>query len=481
MSRHESSRGEGRLGREAGAVRALVPPHSEELEQSLLGALLFGGQGTFDAVDAVLSSESAFYFADHRAIYGTIRALMARRRPVDVLTVFDAGGHELAYLSDLAQCVPSATNAGYYAARLAELWSRRELLRVAAELQAAALADAGSEVREVADIVDKTAGDLLRLAEGREQRGPVPVSEVMLALTDHLQALIEGRICMIETGLSDLDEQLGGGLRTGELIVLGARPSMGKSAMVGSVVLNASRAWGSLLLTQEDSLATWGSRAVANVARINLADLRNPTRAKDPDRLWSGLAEACDDVNTRALMLDDQAGLTLADVRRKVQQAKRALMPRARAAGRPLKLVVIDYLQLMTGEKENRNQLLGEISNGLKKLAKDEDVCVILLSQLSRKADECAGVPQMHHLRDSGDIEGAADVVMLLHREAQRRKTNDNKHWAQCHIAKSKNGATGIVDLYFDGAFQRFDNWTGPVPSFGAGSAKAGYSGGGLN
>lgn len=466
---------------------AMAPPRSEEMEQSLLGALLVGGHEAYDRAEATLGGESAFYFAEHRAVYLTIRGLVARRRPVDVVTVFEAGGHELSYLNALAQSVPSAANIGYYAERLAELWRRRELLRVALELQTAALAEQiGSEPvagSDVASIVDKTAGDLLRLAEGRDQRGPVPVSEVMLALTDHLEALVEGRVCMVETGLRDVDEQLGGGLRGGELIVLGARPSMGKSALVGTVALNASRSWGALLLTQEDSLATWGSRAVANVARVNLSDLRNPARAKDPDRMWRGLAEACDEIQSRALMLDDQAGLTLADVRRKVQQAKRALMPRPGQQGRPLKLVIIDYLQLMTGDKDNRNQLLGDISNGLKKLAKDEDVCVILLSQLSRKADEMplGQLPQMHHLRDSGDIEGAADVVMLLHRECQRRKTVDNETWAQLNVAKSKNGATGVVNLYFAGAYQRFENWDGPVPAFAGAPRGGGYGGGGLS
>lgn len=480
-------RGEDLRPEPPGERQAIVPPRSEQLEQSLLGALLVGGQDAFDRAELMLPSESAFYFTDHRAIYLTIRGLVTRRRPVDIVTVHEAGGHELGYLNALAQAVPSAVNVGYYAERMAELWRRRELLRVAQELQTAALAEQiGSEPvagGDVASIVDKTAGDLLRLAEGREQRGPVPVEAVMLALTEHLEALVGGRVCMMETGLRDLDDQLGGGLRTGELIVIGARPSMGKSAKVGTIALNVSRAWGTLLLTQEDSLATWGSRAVANVARVNLSDLRNPAKAKDPDRMWSGLADACDEIQARALMLDDQAGLTLADVRRKVHQAKRALMPRAGQLGRPLKLVVIDYLQLMTGDKDNRNQLLGDISNGLKKLAKDEDVCVILLSQLSRKADEMplGQLPQMHHLRDSGDIEGAADVVMLLHREAMRRKTGENEHWAQVNIAKSKNGATGVVNLWFSGAHQRFENWDGAVPSFGAGSAKGGYGGGGLN
>ena len=465
----------------------IVPPRSEQVEQSLLGGLLIGGRDAFDRAEQILPNDSAFYFAVHRAIYCSIRALHARHRPVDVVTVFDAGGHELVYLNALTQSVPSASNVGYYAERLTELWRRRELLRVAQELQAAALAEqVGSEQvagEDVASIVDKTAGDLLRLAEGRDERGPVPAGEVMLSLMQHMEDLVEGRVTMIETGLRDVDDQLGGGLREGDLMVLGARPSMGKSAMVGTVALNASRAWRVLLLTQKDSLATWGSRAVANVAHVNLSDLRNPVKAKEPDRMWKGLADAADEIQGRALMLDDQAGLTLSDVRRKVKQAKRALMPRPGQKGRPLKLVVIDYLQLMTGEKENRNQLLGDISNGLKKLGKDEAVAVILLSQLSRKADEMpmGSLPQMNHLRDSGDIEGAADVVALLHREAMRRKTGENEQWAQINFAKCKNGATGVVNARFIGAHQRFENWDGPVPSFGAGSAKSGYSGGGLN
>ena len=154
--------------------------------------------------------------------------------------------------------------------------------------------------------------------------------------------------------------------------------------------------------------------------------------------------------------MDDQTGLTLADVRRKAQQVRMR-------CGR-LDLIVVDYLQLMDDGGDNRNLALGLIANGLKRLAKEMNVWVVLLSQLNRKADERSGPPQMGDLRDSGDIEGAADLIGLLYREHMRKPTPENKYWAQLHVCKQKNGPTDTLNLTFEGAHQRFSDWEGPTP-----------------
>lgn len=450
---------------------AVVPPQSEQAEQALLGALLLDNS-MFDACGNVVLSEH-FYWPEHRAIFGTIARLVMSNKPADVVTVHEAGGHELVTLNALASAtlVANARNVARYADIVATHWRRRELQRIAMELiDAAGRFDA--EAPSVADSVDKAAGAMLALMSGRHRQEPEHVEQAVVAFIDQMNAMAEGNSPAIGTGLIDLDEATAGGGRPGDLWVLGARPSMGKSAFVETISLNVSEKRGVLVLSQEDSAVSWVSRAVANLGQVNLADLRNPLRARDPDAMWHGVGVGVDALPKRNLYLDDQGGLSLMDVRRKVQQAQRKMRGE-------LGLVVVDYLQLMTGEGDNRNQMLGHVANGMKALAKEMKVWIVLLSQLSRKADETTGLPQMAHLRDSGDIEGAADTIALLHREAQRKRTEENKNWAQLHIVKQKNGPTCTVNLWFDGAHQRFGNWAGQVPSGGGRSASR-ASGSGL-
>lgn len=451
-----------------------TPPHSAEAEYAVLGSLLIDNRA-FDHVADLLTPDR-FYFPDNRAIYSTIVRLLLASKPADVITVHEAGGHDLADLNALAQGMVTGRHARRYAELIAEHWQRRELQRIALDL-VDDLALAGADALPVSTMADNAAGRMLALCGGGfGAREPMPIEEAAGLFIDQLNDMADGKVRTVLTGLTDVDESTAGGGRAGELWVIGARPSHGKSALVQTIALQVSQTRGVLMLTQEDSVVSWVSRAVANLGRVNLADLRNPLRARDPDTMWTRVTEGVDQLPGRKLLLDDQGGLSLADVRRKTMQAKRKL-------GGALGLVIVDYLQLMTGEGDNRNQMLGQIANGLKALAKELDVWIVLLSQLSRKADETTGLPQVAHLRDSGDIEGAADTIGLLHRESQRKKTDENKYWAQLHIAKQKNGPTCTVNLYFDGAFQRFANWDGPPPSapFGGRSPRGGNGRGGLD
>jgi replicative DNA helicase len=266
--------------------------------------------------------------------------------------------------------------------------------------------------------------------------------------------------------MRDLDKITAGGGRHGELWVIGARPSMGKTALTLTMSRNVAKDRDVLFCSQEDSKDSASSRFVASIGRVSLSHLRDPRNA--PESMWGAVSDAVEQMQALRLHIDDQAGLTLLDVRRKIQQVRRR-------GG--LDLVIIDYLQLMTGEANNRNQELGLIANGLKKTAKDLKVWVILLSQMNREVDKRSGPPQMSDLRDSGDIEGAADFIGLLHRDHMRNPTDENKHHAVLHIAKQKNGPTGMVNMHFDGAYQRFTDWDGPVPSKGFKRA-ASHSGG---
>lgn len=435
-----------------------VPPHSIEAEQSVLGALLIDNE-VFDAVGAVLRSGD-FYLLQHGAIYRVIVALVRAQQPADVITVFEAcRGRdgvpvELGYLNELAQSVPSGRAAARYAAIVRERAARREVARLARAL-AGEVWGAADMRRPLPDVLDGVVTALLALQHGASVQEPSDIVAQLPVFLDDLQDRADGKVCTFRTGLADLDRCTGGGGRRGELWVIGARPSMGKTAIVLQLCRSVGADYQVLLLSQEDSLLSAVSRFVAAAGGVNLADIRNPAQA--PQAMWQGVNDGVEQLQALHIALDDQTGLALADVRRKVQQVRRR--------HRRCDLVVVDYLQLMDDGGDNRNQALGAIANGLKKLSKELQCWIVLLSQLNRKADDRPGPPQMGDLRDSGDIEGAADFIGLLYREHMRKPTDDNKHWAQLHVCKQKNGPTDTLNLFFDGALQRFSNWEGPPPA----------------
>ncbi|PTT89009.1 replicative DNA helicase [Pelomonas sp. HMWF004] len=451
-----------------------MPPHSVEAEQGVLGGLLIDNRA-WDKVGDLLKGVD-FYRHEHRLMYAAIGRLVNAGKPADVVTVFDVldeaqraavGG--LTYLNSVAHSVPSASNMRRYAEIVRACSVQRQVAALAMDLQGAV--QGRMETPEIMAAVDGAVTALLGLMSGQQEREPQLLEDLLGPWLDELEQMAEGKVVTFPTGLTALDELTGGGGRRGETWVLGARPSMGKSAAALTLALNISGRETALVLSQEDSVNMLLSRMVAHTGRVNLAVLRNPYRAEQRGEMaqaWGPIAEAVDALRPRKLYVDGQTGLTLQDVRRKIQQVRRR--------DPSLSLVVVDYLQLMTGnEGDNRNQMLGVIANGLNKVASDLGVWILLLSQLSRKADEHQGVPQMHHLRDSGDIEGAGHVIVLLHREHMRNKEAP-KDWAQMHVAKQKNGATDTINVRFDGAFQRFSDWDGPTPVVGKGKA-----GGGLN
>lgn len=434
--------------RELDAAGLAVPPHSAEAEQSVIGSLL-QDNGVFGALAGALAAGD-FYDPVHREIYATITQLLLASRPADVITVFEAGGHDLGYLNSLAWAVPSSRHAAGYAQIVREHALRREAMRLAGRLRE----DAQAAQVPVPELIEATVAALLALQRGARQDAPQPLRELALRCVDDLQARADGVSDSISTGLADLDALTAGGARPGELWVLGARPSMGKSAFVLSLARHVGQGKRVLLLSMEDSANTAAQRMLAAAGGVNLADIRQPQRA--PESMWAGVALALDELSRLNVWLDDQPALTVADVRRKVQQVE--------ARHGRIDLVVVDFLQQMDGDGENRNRQLGQIAYGLQALGKQSGAWIMLLSQLSREADKRSGPPQMSDLRDSGDIEAAARWIGLLHREWMRKPTADNKHWAQLHVCKQSNGPTDTIDLYFDGALQRFGNWSGPAP-----------------
>lgn len=447
-------------------VEGVTPPHSMVDEQSVLGALLMDN-AAFDQAGAILKPAD-FYTADHGRIYAAIVALIVAGKPADVVTVFERLGTgdaaDLKYLNELVQAVTSTRNIKAYAETVRERALRRQVVQLARQLADDALRGRAAD-RPVVALIDQAVTQLLALQQAGASTEPRDMESNLAAFLDDLNDRADGEVRTMRTGLSAVDKLTADGGRRGELWVLGARPSMGKSAFVLQLCRYVGQAYSVLLLTQEDSNNTATARFVAAAGRVNLADLRNPRAA--PDSMWHGVTEGMEELRPLQVSMDDQTGLTLADVRRKCRQVRRR-------CGR-LDLVVIDYLQLMDDGGDNRNQALGLIANSLKRLAKELNVWVVLLSQLNRKADERTGPPQMGDLRDSGDIEGAADFIGLLYREHMRKPTAENKHWAQLHVAKQKNGPTDTLNLHFDGALQRFSDWEGPPP-FRSGKGGGNYT-----
>jgi len=415
----------------------------------------------FERVADVLSAAD-FYAAEHAAVWRTIVALQTRGTPADVITVHEAGGHDRASLNRFVDSIASSANAHRYAAIVRERAIDRAMVREAgAVIERAHRSDV-----TVADKVDQAQSAFAALAVQRTgAHDPVAIGPAADELMAYVQDMAAGVNPAISTGLHDLDRITAGGIRPGEMWVIGARPKMGKTALALALQRNMSTEHGTLYLSQEMPVLQLTMRHAAALGGMNLQALRSP-REDDSD-MWRRLAEASDTLRRLNMVHDSQGGLSLLDVRRKVMHARRH---------HGIDVVLVDFLQLMVGDGANRNAELDAISNGLKSMAMEFKVGLVLLSQLNRKADERSGPPVMADLRDSGAIEGAADFIGLLYREHMRKPTPENKHWAQLHVAKQKNGPTDTINLFFDGELQRFSDWDGPLP-FRSSKARGGNDG----
>lgn len=424
---------------------AVMPPHSQEAEQAILGALLLDN-GAWERVADVLQPAD-FYMPANAAIYRSIGAAISSSRPADVVSVFE-DGHDLAYLNALASGVFGSSAIRRHAEIVRERSMRRTVVRLAAALHEDALM--GTEQgAPLAQLVDKMCTELLGLQAGDTgKREPRVIGDMVGDWLDALNDRAEGKTDAMGMGLEGFDRVLAGGLRPGEVFVIGARPSMGKSALALTLARHMAQQHVVLALSMEDSDQMLVSRQVAAAGRINLADIRRPDKA--PPSLWQGVSEAMDRLMHLKLWIDDSPALHLQDVRTKAQQVKR----KAGALG----VVMVDYIQLMEGDGETRAQELTNVARGMKRLAKEMHCAVVVMCQLNRKADESNAPPRLDHLAESGGIEQAADIIGLLWREARRNPKPENKHLAQVEFVKNKNGPTDTVRLYFDGATQRFED-----------------------
>lgn len=420
-----------------------------EAEQSVLGCLLLNPDALHVATGMRLEA-GQFFHVGHRTIWSCIVELAARHEPVDVITVFErlreqqhaeaCGG--LAYLNELAQSVAGTANLRRYVEIVQDKALRRAILNAADEVRAI-VAEPGSSA---ADKLDRAASLFVALSTRRQQSAPRPLSELILERTAHWEALADGTApAGAPTGLPTLDRALGGGLKPGKLLVLAARPSVGKTSLAQQIALSvAAQGAGVLLLSQEMTAGDLVDRAAANLGRVGLGALSSG-QFRDED--WTRITDAMEIAAHLPLFIEDEPALTLLAIRSKVQ----ALQRRQR-----LGLVVLDYLQLCSGSnpRDNRNQQVEEISRGLKTLAKEAGITVLALSQLNRRAED-RGEPALSDLRDSGAVEQDADTVILLHPKDDADMPEGEK-LVVAILAKNRQGRRGRLALAFHGATQRW-------------------------
>jgi replicative DNA helicase len=436
------------------------PPWSAESEQGLLGALFLDSDAFGRISDRGL--EAAHFFDHrHRAIWAAVAGMVASHEPVDVVTVFErlrnAGEEEraggLAYLNALAQSVPSAANVGRYADVVLEKALQRAVISAADEVQALAWRTAKAD-----ELLDQAASIFSAIRRTRAAGAPRSLAELVSVRLQHWQALAEGDTQPgIPTGLRTLDEALGGGLKPGKVIVLAARPSVGKTSLAAQIGLNvASLGQRVLMLSQEMQAGDLVDRAIANLGRVHLDRLTTGQFAEDD---WMAISQASESATKLAMFVDDQPALTLLDIRAKARRVQQ---------DGGLALLIVDYLQLCasTGNVERRHHQIEQISRGMKALAKELGVCVLLLSQLNRGG--AAGEPELDHLKESGAIEEDADTVVLLHPMGHEA---DGALLVLAKIPKNRQGRRGRLALSLHGKTQRWAQSSGNVSRRTAGEA----------
>lgn len=444
-------------GVQSGPDAVRVPPHDLDAERAVIGAMLVS-ESAVAAVAESLAAED-FYSETHRVLYGAMMRLYSRGDPIDQLTLtnelrsvneFDRIGGR-AYVFQLVESVPTAANA----ARYAEIVRSRALLRAIIDAGSRISEDAFAEPDDVSQTLD-SAEQLIYSVSNRKMREQLaPVSELAPGALEMIQKLYEseGEVTGVEAGFEDLD-RLTTGFHKSDLVVLAARPAMGKTAFALNAIWHASVSQGLpvAIFSLEMSKEQLVQRLISQTTRIPSQDLRSGNvRAEDWPKLVRGVAE----VSRAPIWIDDTAGSTLMEMRAKVRRLASRLLTQG---GHPLSLVVVDYLQLMVGQsRENRQQEIAEISRGLKILARDLDVPVLAIAQLSRAVEQRHDKrPMLSDLRDSGAIEQDADMVMFLYRDEYYNPDSDDKGIAEVIIGKHRNGPTGKVQLAWMEQYTKF-------------------------
>ncbi len=448
-SRRRSRHGDGPAPQ--GAAR--VPPHNLEAEESLLGAMLLSRDAIAVAIERC--SVGDFYKPSHGHVFSAVVSLYGRGEPADAVTVAeelrrsgvleDMGGS--AMLVALQANTPAISSAARYARIVEENALLRRLIGVAQEI-----AEIGYGLPEdVTDAVDRAETLVFDVAQRRTTDSVAPLQDLLSRSLDRLEELYgrDESITGVPTGYQDLDEMLAG-LQPSNLVVVGARPSMGKTAFaLGMASHAAAQGTPVLFFSLEMSHLEIAQRVLCAEARVDATRMRNGRLVEND---WSKISHAIGRLGNSPLFIDDNPNVTVMDIRAKARRMK---------AREGLGLVVVDYLQLMTGRNnaENRQVEISEISRGLKILARELSIPVVALSQLSRGLESRSDKrPMLADLRESGAIEQDADVVMFIYRDEVYNHDSSDQGSAEILVAKHRNGPTGSVQLAFVGHYARFAN-----------------------
>ncbi len=434
------------------------PPHSVEAEQSVLGGLMLDNN-TWDVVSEILL-EDHFYRPSHRMMFRTMQKLVDAGSPLDVITLQEeldrtgeleqAGGLE--YLVTLARNTPSASNIRAYAEIVRDRSLLRQMISVASEISDSAFSPGG---RAPDEVLNEAEQKIFQIAENRpNQGGPEPVNPLLKRAVDRIDELFNNSDALtgVTTGFDDLDDRTGG-MQKSDLVIVAARPSMGKTTFAMNLVENALMATERPVLVfslemPADQLVT---RMLSSLGRINQTKVRNGQLEEDD---WPKLTTAVNMLKNKPLFIDDQPGISPNEMRARARRIHRE--------HGDLALIMVDYLQLMTmktGKVESRTQEISEISRSLKALAKEMNCPVIALSQLNRSLEQRPNKrPVNSDLRESGAIEQDADIIMFIYRDEVYNEDSPEKGVAEIIIGKQRNGPIGTVRLAFVGKFTRFEN-----------------------
>ncbi|HEY8350344.1 MAG TPA: replicative DNA helicase [Clostridia bacterium] len=432
----------------------MVPPHNIEAEQAVLGCMLLDSDVIPTVTELIRSSD--FYREDHREICEAIIDIVEKAGPVDIITVAEqlqqrgtlekVGGID--YLASITSAVPTTANARHYAKIVEEKSLLRKLIKASQEI--AGMSYEGAEEAEF--VLDKAEKTIFDIIERRSTQGFTHIKDVLLETFNRLEELYNSKspITGVPTGFTDLDMKTAG-LQNSDLILIAARPGMGKTAMALNIAQYAAvqKHVPVALFNLEMSKDQLVNRMLCSEVMVDSHKMRT---GKLDDEDWKKIARALGPLSEAPIYIDDTPGLTVMDIRAKCRRLK---------LEKKLGLVVIDYLQLMRGrgKTENRQQEVSEISRSLKILAKELNVPVVTMSQLSRGPESRTDHrPMLSDLRESGAIEQDADIVMFLYRDDYYNPDSDKKNIAEVIVAKHRNGSTGTVYLKWFDKYTKFAN-----------------------
>lgn len=430
-----------------------IPPQALEVERTVLGSMLIDSQAALNAIDIL--DEDCFYSTANARIFLCMKEMFEKSIPVDIVTITDllrkkgwleSVGEET-YLGELAECIATSANIEYYANILREKAILRKLITVAGEITT----ECFNVDVEPQEVVDKAESRIFGISESRIKNKFESMADLLPKTFEEIEGYTKGNFKGVQTGFKELDEMTTG-LQPGDLVIVAGRPSMGKTAFVLSLALNTSMKYKNptAIFSLEMSKESLVQRMLCSEARVNMHQLRSGTL---PKRDLPKLSLAAGPLAEAPIYIDDTPAISVLELRAKARRLK---------AQYGLKLIIIDYLQLMgsTSKVESRQQEISIISRSLKGVAKELDVPVIALSQLSRAVEQRNDHrPQLADLRESGAIEQDADLVMFVYRDEVYNKDNENvKGKAEIIVGKQRNGPIGTANLAFVRDFARFEN-----------------------